>query len=197
MAERQVWINEDEDPFKVGERVYMTSLNCTGTMRYIGNPPGAYSWFWRGCRPRTKFVRMYRVYGIELDEPKADNDGIFQGDRYFQSKSNCGYFALSHKKEVISIDHHKDNQEPPINKQNIIILSESNDNKSTDLQLVFTVCGASLLGCITSNDLYNIVRSGALGNDEEWKEILPLKDRYKLYTNKDDIKQRLTAFYDK
>eukprot|EP01083_Nonionella_stella_P014229 40015_1 len=200
MAERQVWINEDEDPFKVGDRVYVTSLKCTGTMRYIGNPPGAYSWWWRGSRPRTKFVRMYRTYGIELDEPKADNDGIFQGDRYFQSQPNCGYFVLSDKKEVVSMDDHKDNQESPMNKQNIInrvILSASNDNKSTDLQLVFTVCGASLLGCVTSIDVYNLVRSGALGNDEEWKEILPLKDRYKLYTSKEDIKHRLTAFYDK
>ena len=36
-----------------------------------------------------------------------------------------------------------------------------------------------------------------MGNDNEWKQILTIKERLKLYTNKQDIKYRINTFYNR
>ena len=78
-----------------------------------------------------------------------------------------------------------------------LILSNTNDYKSEDFQQVFLHCGISLFGYICSIDLYAIIKSGLLGNDNEWKQILTIKERLKLYTNKQDIKYRINTFYNR
>ena len=86
--------------FEEGDKVYIKTLKCEGVIRFIGYPPGAYSYSWKRY-PIQRRKYMWIVYGIELDDAKGDNDGVFHGHRYFQTKQHCAFFVLQRDEEII------------------------------------------------------------------------------------------------
>jgi hypothetical protein len=69
---------------EVGDRYFVKSAQCHGTIRYIGA---------LSVQPQATFV------GLELDLPKGRLDGSFRGRRYFECPANHG--LLVEKSEFI------------------------------------------------------------------------------------------------
>eukprot|EP01084_Bolivina_argentea_P063635 116154_1 len=193
-------MSDTETHFNVGDTVIVSKLGCTGIIKYVGCSPYAYIDYWTigpSKRSISKHIkRNVTIYGIELNENKGNSDGMFYKERYFQCKSNFGYFALKHEIEIQPKTPNNFKPKSEQSKPKTLVCQSNNKNEA--LQELFRICVAVLCEYIhTSIDLYNLIKSGLLGIDEEWKCILPLKYRFNLYTNANDLTLRLNLFYQK
>ncbi|NXP08431.1 CE350 protein, partial [Thinocorus orbignyianus] len=103
-AESPLWasvsITEETDSlpnFNIGDRVLVSKVQ-PGTLRFKG---------------LTKFAEGFWA-GVELDKPEGNNNGTYDGIKYFDCKEKHGIFAppqkISHITEIIDshLDTHKD-----------------------------------------------------------------------------------------
>eukprot|EP01084_Bolivina_argentea_P305377 527551_1 len=78
----------------VGDRVKLRNSGLLGTVKFIGSLQG----------------KKYIYYGINLDEPKGQNDGSIKGHYYFKTQQNKGLFV---KKSAIWKTNKKKNTKTP------------------------------------------------------------------------------------
>ena len=145
----------------VGSKVHVTKVDCTGIIRYIGEPEFK-SGIW---------------YGIQLEEAKGKNNGTVKGRSYFECKGKFGSFVKANGFTLIPSKHsNHSNNSKDSNHSNLS--NHFNHKQSTsvierrkDLEKVINVLNDNG----SSNDIDHVIASyddRKESEDQQWLKLI-------------------------